>query len=112
MRVCWAPRSLPGPLLPTGNPAPDFYDKDRPRANLYTNSIVALDVRAGKLVWYDQAVPHDVREYDLTHVAPVLTTTVGGQQLMTWTSRSPTAVARTQPDLEELEASSSRLCSE
>jgi alcohol dehydrogenase (cytochrome c) len=23
--------------VPVGNPAPDFYDKDRPRANLYTN---------------------------------------------------------------------------
>ena len=49
--------------VPVGNPAPDFYDKDRPRANLYTNSIVALDVRTGKLAWYDQAVPHDVREF-------------------------------------------------
>jgi len=62
------------------NSAPDFYDKDQPRANLYTNSIVALDVCAGKLAWYDQAVPHDVRDYDLTHGAPIFTTTVGGQQ--------------------------------
>ena len=40
--------------VPIGNPAPDFYDKDRPGDNLYTDSIVALDVRTGKLAWYYQ----------------------------------------------------------
>src|ERR1700676_4957936 len=39
-------------FVPVGNPAPDFYDKDRPGANLYTNSIVALNVATGKLAWY------------------------------------------------------------
>lgn len=66
--------------MPVGNPAPDFYGENRPGANLYTGSIVALDVRTGKLAWYYQAVRHDLRDYDLTHVAPVFTTTVGGQQ--------------------------------
>ncbi len=80
----WTPMSLDvekGLLhVPVGNPAPDFYGKIRPGENLYTNAIVGLDVRTGKLAWYYQAVPHDVRDYDLTHVAPVFTTTVGGQQ--------------------------------
>jgi alcohol dehydrogenase (cytochrome c) len=80
----WTPMSLDvekGLLhVPVGNPAPDFYGKNRPNANLYTNSIVVLDIRTGKLAWYHQAVPHDVRDYDLTHVAPVFTTAVGGQQ--------------------------------
>jgi alcohol dehydrogenase (cytochrome c) len=66
--------------VPVGNPAPDFYDKDRTGENLYTNAIVALDVRTGKLTWYYQAVPRDVRDYDLTHVAPVFVITVGGKQ--------------------------------
>ena len=48
---------------------------------LYTGSIVALDVRTGKLAWFYQAVPHDVRDYDLTHVGPVFATTVDGRQL-------------------------------
>jgi len=60
--------------VPVGNPAPDFYDKDRPGANLYTNSIVALDARTGKLAWYYQVTPHDVRDYDFTHTSPVFTT--------------------------------------
>jgi alcohol dehydrogenase (cytochrome c) len=66
--------------VPVGNPAPDFFDKTRPGENLYTGAIVALDARTGKLAWYHQAVPHDVRDYDLTHVAPVFTTSADGQQ--------------------------------
>jgi alcohol dehydrogenase (cytochrome c) len=66
--------------VPVANPAPDFYDKDRPGDNLYTASIVALNVRTGKLAWYYQAVPHDVRDYDLTHVAPMFTLPIGGQK--------------------------------
>jgi alcohol dehydrogenase (cytochrome c) len=31
--------------VPVGNPAPDFYGQSRPGENLYTNAIVALDVR-------------------------------------------------------------------
>ena len=37
----------------------------RPGPNLYTNSLVALDGQTGKLLWFRQAVPHDVRDYDL-----------------------------------------------
>jgi alcohol dehydrogenase (cytochrome c) len=80
----WTPMSLDVEkellYVPVGNPAPDFYGENRPGANLYTGSIVALDVRTGKLAWYYQAVPHDLRDYDLTHVAPVFTTKVGAEQ--------------------------------
>jgi alcohol dehydrogenase (cytochrome c) len=52
----WTPMSfdVQNELLqvPVANPAPDFYDKDRPGDNLYTSSIVALNVRTGKLAWY------------------------------------------------------------
>ena len=54
-----------------GNPAPDFYDDARPGANLYTNSIIALDAKTGRLSWYKQFIPHDVHDYDITHVNPV-----------------------------------------
>src|SRR5579872_7498862 len=54
-----------------GNPAPDFYDDTRPGINLYTNSIIALDPKTGKLAWYNQFIPHDVHDYDITHVNPV-----------------------------------------
>lgn len=54
-----------------GNPAPDYYDDQRPGANLYTNSMIALDAKTGRLVWYNQFLPHDVHDYDITHVNPV-----------------------------------------
>jgi outer membrane protein assembly factor BamB len=36
----------------------------RPGANLYTDSMVALSVRTGKLLWYHQAFPHDLYDRD------------------------------------------------
>jgi alcohol dehydrogenase (cytochrome c) len=66
-------------FVPVGNPAPDFYVNNREGANLYTESVVALDVRTGKLMWYHQAVQNDVRDYDLTHVGPVFSTKIGGE---------------------------------
>lgn len=51
-------------ILSTGNPNPDLYGTSRPGANLYTDSIVALDVNTGALKWYLQEVKHDVWDYD------------------------------------------------
>jgi alcohol dehydrogenase (cytochrome c) len=64
--------------VPGGNPAPDIYDNDRPGDNLYTNSLIALDALTGRLVWYRQFLPHDVHDYDVSHVAPVFRTTING----------------------------------
>lgn len=64
--------------VPGGNPAPDIYDEDRPGANLYTNSLIALDATTGHLAWYRQFIPHDVHDYDISHVAPVFNTTING----------------------------------
>jgi alcohol dehydrogenase (cytochrome c) len=65
--------------IPVANPAPDFLTEVRPGTNLYTNSLVALDVRTGKLQWYYQAIPNDSHDYDLTQVSPLFTATVGGK---------------------------------
>jgi len=54
-----------------GNAAPDNDGEVRPGDNLYTSSIVAVDVRSGKLEWYYQEVSHDVWDYDAT-TPPVL----------------------------------------
>src|SRR5262245_42069889 len=80
----WTPLSLDAEAgivyLPVGNPAPDFYGELRPGANLYTNSIVALDAKTGKLLWYKQFIPHDVHDADLSQVSPLFETTVGGKK--------------------------------
>jgi alcohol dehydrogenase (cytochrome c) len=61
------------------NPAPDLPVELRPGPNLYTNSIVALDVHTGELRWYDQLVPADEHDWDLTQVSPVFQHVVGGE---------------------------------
>jgi alcohol dehydrogenase (cytochrome c) len=55
----------------TGNPAPDWNGDARLGDNLYTCSVVALDAETGKLKWHFQFTPHDVHDWDATHV-PVL----------------------------------------
>ena len=57
--------------VPVGNPAPDYNGAMRPGDNLFTNSVVALDMRTGKLVWYVQQTPHDTHDFD-TAAAPIL----------------------------------------
>ena len=49
---------------PVGNPGPDFTGDEREGDNLYTDSIVALDAKTGKLKWYYQFTPHDVHDWD------------------------------------------------
>ena len=48
----------------TGNPGKDFDASDREGDNLYTDSVVALDAKTGKLKWYRQEIKHDVWDYD------------------------------------------------
>lgn len=48
-----------------GNPSPQMDDVTRPGDNLYTVSLVALDVETGALRWYYQQVPHDMWGYDV-----------------------------------------------
>lgn len=57
--------------VPIGNPAPDFAPGKRPGDNLYTNSVVALDIETGKLRWYVQQLPGDFHDWD-TAAAPAL----------------------------------------
>jgi alcohol dehydrogenase (cytochrome c) len=55
----------------TGNPNPDYYGAARRGDNLYTDALVALDARTGRLRWHYQFTPHDVHDWDSNHV-PVL----------------------------------------
>lgn len=48
----------------TGNPSPDFNGAVRPGDNLFTASIVAVDVRTGRYRWHFQQVHHDIWDYD------------------------------------------------
>ena len=56
---------------PLGSPTSDYYGGDRKGANLYGNSLVALDAMTGRLKWHQQLVHHDLWDYDLP-AAPTL----------------------------------------
>jgi alcohol dehydrogenase (cytochrome c) len=57
-------------IFAVGNASPDLDGSVRPGDNLFTNSIVALDLATGRLKWYFQELPHDV--WDLDAVSPVV----------------------------------------
>ncbi|MDJ0274914.1 MAG: PQQ-binding-like beta-propeller repeat protein [Nitrososphaerota archaeon] len=50
--------------LSTANPKPDFNATYRPGPNLFSSSIIALNVSTGDMVWYYQAVSHDLYDFD------------------------------------------------
>jgi alcohol dehydrogenase (cytochrome c) len=49
---------------PTGNPWPDFSGAPRGGDNLYTCSLLALDLDSGKVKWHFQFTPHDTHDWD------------------------------------------------
>ena len=59
----------------TGNAAPDYDGSVRPGDDLYTSSLLAIDVDTGKLKWYFQFTPHDLYDYDGVET-PVLVDTL------------------------------------
>ncbi len=71
----WAPLSADPErgivYVPTNGASVDFYGGFRPGDNLFSTSLIALDVKTGKRVWHYQLVHHDIWNYD-TPTAPVL----------------------------------------
>jgi alcohol dehydrogenase (cytochrome c) len=68
-------------FVPGGNPAPDFAATLRPGANLFTNSIVALDARTGALRHDYDLHPDDYHDWDAS-AAPALIRTRAGRDLV------------------------------
>ncbi len=58
-------------FLPVSTAGPDFYGGDRKGANLFSDSVVAIDAMTGKYVWHFQTVHHDLWDYDLA-APPIL----------------------------------------
>ena len=75
--------------VPVTNPSPDLPVHLRKGENLYTNSIVCLDVRTGKRRWHRSLVPNDSHDWDLTHASPLISASVGGKQFIAAASGSP-----------------------
>jgi alcohol dehydrogenase (cytochrome c) len=85
----WYPPSVDSQgrvFLGVGNPAPwpnapgNPNAKSRPGANLYTDSLVALNGDTGKVLWHKQVTPHDVRDYDFQESPIISTQDINGTQ--------------------------------
>lgn len=81
----WAPMSADPArglvYIPTNGATMDYYGGFRPGDNLFSTSVIALDVKTGKRVWHQQLVHHDIWNYD-TPTAPVLLdVTVDGRRI-------------------------------
>jgi outer membrane protein assembly factor BamB len=81
----------------TGNPVPfpgapgKPWGASRPGPNLYTDSLVKLDAKTGKLQWFYQQTPHDLFDWDFQN-SPILTS-VGGRELAIGSGKSGIVVA-------------------
>ena len=64
--------------VPTGSATPDFYGGARIGANLFANSLLALDAATGKRLWHFQTVHHDLWDRDLPAAPNFVTITRGG----------------------------------
>ena len=63
----------------TGNPVHMFDPQGRPGDNLYTSSILALDVDTGKLRWYFQTIPNEAWDYDAVAITQLYDINIGGE---------------------------------
>jgi alcohol dehydrogenase (cytochrome c) len=64
---------------PTGNPGEDYNGDERMGDDLYSDCILALDVKTGKLKWHYQTTPHDLWDWDATETPVLIDATWQGQ---------------------------------
>ncbi len=67
--------------LPTGTATNDYYGANRPGDNLFSESIIAVDVETGERVWHFQAVHHGLWDYDFPTSPNLVDITVDGRDI-------------------------------
>ena len=67
--------------LPTGTVTNDYYGADRPGDNLFSESIIAVDVETGQRQWHFQAVHHGLWDYDFPTHSNLIDITVDGRDI-------------------------------
>jgi quinoprotein glucose dehydrogenase len=81
----WAPLSADEELgyvyLPIEMPTGDFYGGTRHGNNLFSDSLVCLEARSGKMIWYYQLVHHDIWDWDIAAPPILLDITVDGRKI-------------------------------
>lgn len=68
-------------FVPTGSAVSDFYGGMRLGANLYANSLIALDAATGKYKWHFQFMHHDMWDKDLPTPPALVTLTIEGKKV-------------------------------
>jgi glucose dehydrogenase len=68
-------------FIPTGTGRFDFYGGNRHGANLFANSLVALDAKTGRRIWHQQLVHHDLWDFDLPQAPKLLTLRQNGRTI-------------------------------
>ncbi|HET6960352.1 MAG TPA: PQQ-binding-like beta-propeller repeat protein [Vicinamibacterales bacterium] len=63
----------------TGNAGPDYNGAVRAGDNLYTASVVAIELATGKYRWHFQQVHHDIWDYDATNPVVLMDVNVAGR---------------------------------
>ena len=66
-------------FIPIGGPSPNYWGGSRPGANVYGNSVIALDIRTGKYRWHFQTVHHDLWDSDQPSAGPLIDVTIDGK---------------------------------
>src|SRR3954454_10082024 len=64
----------------TGNPVHMFDPQGRPGDNLYTSSVIALDVDTGQLKWHFQTIPNEAWDYDAVMLTQLYDVNIGGER--------------------------------
>lgn len=68
-------------FVPTGSAAFDFYGGNRKGANLFANSLIALNAETGERLWHFQAVQHDMWDRDLPSPPTLVTVEHEGRKV-------------------------------
>ncbi len=81
----WAPLSADPELgivyIPTNGATQDFYGGFRPGNNLFSTSLIALDVQTGERVWHYQLIHHDIWNYDTPQVPVLIDVNIDGEEV-------------------------------
>jgi quinoprotein glucose dehydrogenase len=65
--------------LPVESPTSDFFGGKHPGNNLYANSLVAVDLKTGRMKWFFQFIHHEVWDYDMSSAPLLMDITVKGK---------------------------------
>jgi alcohol dehydrogenase (cytochrome c) len=66
-------------IFGTGNPTPGYTGAGRRGDNLFTCSLVAINVDTGKMAWYFQTSPHDTHDWDSSQTPILIDAEIDGR---------------------------------